>query len=159
MTETDRKGRRTIFPRGPLMSDWFKIAAASVGFMLINADMIYPLLFVAPVIPGLLLFSQFRRVLRDPWARAAYVAMPLMWMILIPWGAAFLGAMDVRHASPIWAITPVFIDLIGFPPVAAAFVVRGRGARLLAIVYALFNVPGWFLGWVTGAMAVSGDWI
>ncbi len=127
--------------------------------MLDNADMIYPLLLSVPVFAVVLMLKSVRARLTEPVTLAAFLGVFLLWAALIPWGALWLDAMDVRNASPKWAGWPIAGVLFGWPVVGATLVIRAKGARIASAVYVLSNVPGWLLGCFVCAMAVSGDWI
>ena len=134
-------------------------AAGHMNFMLYNADMIYPLLLSIPALAIVLMFKGVRDRLQEPVALATFLGVFLLWVALIPWGALWLDAMDIRHASPKWAGLPITVVFFGWPIVAVTLIVRTKGARIASALYVLSNVPGWLLGSFVCAMAVSGDWI
>jgi hypothetical protein len=89
-----------------------------------------------------------------------YLAVPLLWMALVPWGAAFLDAMDdYRRPSPPCAMWGLGAVCLGWPMVALALIISAKGARIPFTLYALCNIPGWLWCSFIAAMAVSGDWI
>ncbi len=118
--------------------------------------------FVLPgviAIPLALAFPSLRRALRDKLAMAAFCAVPLLWMFLVPWSAVFVAAMDGEHHSPWWAQMPLYICFWGWPAVAGILIWRAKGARIVSAGYALLNAVAWlFVGFVA-AMAINGDWI
>jgi hypothetical protein len=143
----------------PGHQSFYERAAGHLGFMLDNADMIYPLFLSVAVFVVVLMFKRVRDRLKEPLTLVAFLGVFLLWAALIPWGALWLDAMDVRNFSPKWAGWPVAVVLFGWPVVAAALIIRARGARIASAVYVMSNAPGWFLGCFVCAMAVSGDWI
>ncbi|NEX95266.1 hypothetical protein [Caulobacter sp. 17J65-9] len=134
-------------------------AFANLRFMLMNADMVYPLALAAAAALLVLMSRGLRESLKAPWTRAAFAGVLLSWAALIPWGALWLDAMDGRHPSPGWAGWPLVAVLFGWPLLAAFLILRARGGRLAAGFFVLCNAPGWLLGCFVGAMAVGGDWI
>ena len=131
----------------------------NLGFMLFNADMIYPLGLSLVATLVVLAFKAVRTSLLDRWTLTGFLCVSLLWIALIPWSAVFLDAMQGKQVSPAWAYWPIFAVLFGWPVAAVALVYRARGARFPSALYVLLNAPGWLLGfWVSG-MAVSGDWI
>jgi hypothetical protein len=131
----------------------------SLKFILFNADMVYPLCMAALAAVAALAFQRTRSSLRDRWALAAFLGVPVLWAALVPWSAMFLGAMDVRYASPKWAFWPILAVLFGWPLVAAALIIRTRGSRAVSALFVVLNIPGWLLGCFVSGMAISGDWI
>lgn len=141
------------------MLDQLQAYIASLHFMLFNADMIYPIVLAITALAVISASKRLRAVLRERRALFTFIATPTAWLLLVPWSALFLAAMDVRHASPFWAIWPLYAVFFGWPILAFILVRWTKGARALTTIYALMNVPGWLLGCFVGAMAISGDWI
>jgi hypothetical protein len=142
-------------PDQPSLAMW----AARFRFILINADMIYPVIISLVALTLALMFSGVRQTLKSRATLAGFLAVFLLWVFLIFWGAIWVDAMNGRHPSPSWAKWPISVIFFGWPVVAATLLVRARGARLQSAVYILFNAPGWLLGSFVCGMAVSGDWI
>ncbi len=134
-------------------------ASGHLTFILDNADMIYPLLLSVPVLVAMLALKSMRARLKEPVTLAAFLGVFLLWVVLIPWAALWLDAMDIRHASPKWADWPILAVFVGWPVTGATFIVRAKGARIASALYVLSNAPGWLLGCFVCGMAVSGDWI
>ena len=128
-------------------------------FMLENAGMAMPLIFICLVTPLFLISNSVREALRDPWSQAMFVLLPLLWILLIPWCAAFLDAMDIRHTSPLWAYWPLYVVLVGWPTAAVGLFLRARTIRFTVAIWTLANLPCCFWSLFVGGMAVSGTWI
>ena len=109
--------------------------------------------------PGVLVSPRLRFTLRNRGNLLLFLTLPALWVAMIPWGAAFLHAMDGRFKSPAWAYWPDFLNILGFPFLAGAFVYRAKGARAAATIYVIGNSWGWLFGWFVGGMAIGGDWI
>jgi len=141
-------------PVPPLLHAWHNLL-----FIWDNADtgkVVPPTLLIAV---ALLAWPKLRRSLKDHWALAGYLALPFLWIALVPWGATFLDAMDGGHESPPWASWVVGAVFLGWPVVALALIVRARNARIPHLIFVACNIPGWLLTSFVAAMAVSGDWI
>jgi hypothetical protein len=105
------------------------------------------------------MFRRVRDHLKNSVTLAAFMSVFLLWAVLIPWGAFWLPAMDIRHASPKWADWPIRIVFFGWPVVGATLIIRAEGARIASAIYILSNAPGWLFGCFVCTMAVNGNWL
>jgi hypothetical protein len=132
---------------------------ANIAFMLNGGGMCFP---IAPALTSVVIVAMFpalRHSFKDKWVLTAYLLVSLLWLFLIPWSAIFIGAEDGGHDSPGWAYIPLKVDIFGWPVVAAFLLFRAKGARAVSFIHILCNVPGWLLGGLIAAMAISGDWV
>jgi hypothetical protein len=103
--------------------------------------------------------TERRRVLRDRWTLAAFLALPLVWVALLAGMFALSPPVNGPLPRSNWPYLIILAALVGWTTSASGLIVRARGRRVAASVYALANAPGFFLVLLISGMIASGDWL